>query len=684
VNQKLLSGLMKNQISVIEKHLKLLTLSAFLLLSSPVWANVDTIPVFSVDTQGVVEIDVDWLYVPNKLLNGSEQLSTDSGALVGIPHDMSKNGLAQYGTYLIRLEIDKTLPVTDWAIFTTRIKTSNAIYFNGKLAGARGTVSDSIETSVPLYQNNYVKIPQDANSIVVAIQVSNYIHLKSGIDGSVRIGSQKIIFKQFVDRILLQTSVAAISIIMGLYLFVFYLARWEDRSLLFFSLFAISVGIRQMVLGEKILMFIFPEINQTLVIIFDYMSPQIACSFLIAYAYNTALEFSNGKVTESCKRIYILLVTSPMIFPLTGLLFGGSKGLVLVLPLFSIGIASMAYYYLRSATVLRRSGHLVLSILFYLNGLFVTFLALWDILVATSIIQGPLLATYGLTGFVFGQAVLATIILLQDRKRALEVSDELFRLNTQLEDSNFTLEHRVEEQTELFRSDAARFSKIAASYARLSSSVTKGRELELTYLTQEVHDVLSAPMLVTSHTLADVSARIRDYDSELSTKLVNTAANLTNAYSQFRGVLHKSRPASLDVLYLEQILRQDLNVLISLRPLISVTQSTKYLTIAAKTNVFRIAQEALANTIKYAKATIFSIEITDQEKDGRSGWGIRIEDDGEGAEIKDLQLNGLLGVQNRFEELLGGSVSFDGNPNEGFLIVGWIPKEINSLSLDVS
>jgi len=674
---------MNKQVAVLIKYLSSIFVTGFVLLLNLAWADNAAIPRFSIDTPAVVKIDADWLFVPNQLLNGSELLVSDLATLVSIPHDMSRGRDTTYGTYLIRLDINKTLPITEWTLFTTGLKTANAIYFNGQLASAKGTVSESIERSVAKYQNSYVKLPQSESTILLAIQVSNYIHLKSGMNGYIRIGPEKDIFNQFFGRVILQSASAAIAMIMGLYLFAVYLLRDDGRSLLYFSLFAISLGIRQMVIGEKIIMFLWPSVNQTLVIMFDYMSPPVACSLLMAYAYNTAIRFPTGKVNASRKRIYLILVSSPVVFPLLGIVFGGVKGQVLMLPFFLICLVSLAYYYNRVASVLRKSEHRFLSNLFYLNGLFVTSFSVWDVLVATSVIQGPLLAIYALAGFVFGQAVLTIMVLLLDRSRALDMRDELAALNLQLEEANFTLEYRVEEQTKLFRTDAAYYSKMAASYARLSSSVTKGRELELTYLTQEVHDVLSAPMLVTSHTLADVSSRIRDYDRELSRVLEETGANLTSAYSDFRGVIHKSRPASLDVLYLEQILRQDLNVLISLRPLISVTQSTRDLTLAAKTNVFRIAQEALANTIKYANATIFSIEIIDQEKDGQQGWGIRIEDDGKGADVANIQLNGLLGVKNRFEQLLGGAVDFEAQLNQGFLIRGWIPKEINSLSLDV-
>ena len=578
---------MNKQFAVLIKYSSSIFVTGFVLLLNLAWADNAAIPRFSNDTPAIVDIDADWLFVPNQLLNGSEPL------------------------------------------------------------------------------------------------VSNYIHLQSGMDSYVRIGPDKDIINQFFARVIFHSASAAIAIIMGLYFFVVYLVRSDGRNLLYFSLFAISLGIRQMVIGEKIIMFLWPSVNQSLVIMLEYISPQVACSFLMAYAYNTAISFPTGKVTASGKRIYLLLVSSPVVFPLLGIVFGGVKGQVLMLPFFSICLVSLAFYYSRAASVLRSSDHRLLSNLFYLNGLSVISFCVWDVLVATSVIQGPLLATYALTGFVFGQAVLTTMVLRLDRSRALEMRDELTALNLQLEEANFTLEYRVEEQTKLFRTDAAYYSKMAASYARLSSSVTKGRELELTYLTQEVHDVLSAPMLVTSHTLAQVSSRIWYYDRALSRILEETGANLTSAYSDFRGVIHKSRPASLDVLYLEQILRQDLNVLMSLRPLISVTQSTKNLTLAAKTNVFRIAQEALANTIKYANATIFSIEIMDQEKDGQQGWGIRIEDDGKGADVANIQLNGLLGVKNRFEELLGGTVNFEAQLNQGFLIRGWIPKEINSLSSDV-
>ncbi|MEW5869795.1 MAG: sensor histidine kinase [Chloroflexota bacterium] len=91
--------------------------------------------------------------------------------------------------------------------------------------------------------------------------------------------------------------------------------------------------------------------------------------------------------------------------------------------------------------------------------------------------------------------------------------------------------------------------------------------------------------------------------------------------------------------------------------------------------VFRIAQEAITNTVRHANASRVSILI----KRTLNTLYMRIEDDGQGFDIKSLQNQedrphwGLLGMQER-AALIGGECTIQSSPGQGTLIemqVSW-------------
>ena len=87
--------------------------------------------------------------------------------------------------------------------------------------------------------------------------------------------------------------------------------------------------------------------------------------------------------------------------------------------------------------------------------------------------------------------------------------------------------------------------------------------------------------------------------------------------------------------------------------------------------MLRSVQEIVSNSIKHSNAKNLSIRIDLVEDSGRSKLWLRAKDDGQGVE-EILQGNGLLGMQERFEELRG-SVKFNSDLKAGFKVEGWLP-----------
>ncbi|WP_277183266.1 PAS domain-containing sensor histidine kinase [Caballeronia sp. BR00000012568055] len=87
---------------------------------------------------------------------------------------------------------------------------------------------------------------------------------------------------------------------------------------------------------------------------------------------------------------------------------------------------------------------------------------------------------------------------------------------------------------------------------------------------------------------------------------------------------------------------------------------------AAATSLFRILQEALTNIVRHAQASDVDVVVAADE----SIFSLNIEDDGRGASLdvpRAADAFGLLGMGERVHQL-GGVITFDSQPDEGFRI----------------
>jgi len=94
----------------------------------------------------------------------------------------------------------------------------------------------------------------------------------------------------------------------------------------------------------------------------------------------------------------------------------------------------------------------------------------------------------------------------------------------------------------------------------------------------------------------------------------------------------------------------------------------------ARTVLYRVAQEALANVRKHARASHIEVVL----ENSMGGWHVRIEDDGVGFAPEDEPVErpghlGLLGMRERMETN-GGRLSVVSAPGAGTTVELWLPE----------
>jgi two-component system NarL family sensor kinase len=222
-----------------------------------------------------------------------------------------------------------------------------------------------------------------------------------------------------------------------------------------------------------------------------------------------------------------------------------------------------------------------------------------------------------------------------------------------------------------------------AKLKRLAQQVVESQEEERARLSRELHDGISQMMvsvklllesaLARLESAVEPGARVPSAEAALATGL----ARLADALREVRRISHALRPAMLDDLglaaALEQLTRewgQETGIAIALTH--TATGSPRALPDALNTACFRIAQEALTNIVRHARATRATVELrlTDE------ALMLAISDNGRGFDIERVQADARrgIGLRNMRERLdaLGGTLSIASQPGRT-VVVAQVP-----------
>ena len=190
-------------------------------------------------------------------------------------------------------------------------------------------------------------------------------------------------------------------------------------------------------------------------------------------------------------------------------------------------------------------------------------------------------------------------------------------------------------------------------------------EAEAGRIACSLHDE-SGQLLVAAHiALEDL---VRHLPPGFEERAQKVEAALDDVYEQLRRLSHELRPPVLDDLRLLPALRF-LADGFSKRTGLAVTVESslrKRLPSKVESALYRIAQEALTNTFKHAKATRVSIQI----RSAKGGLCCTIRDDGVGFASARAETNGrakglgLRGIRERIKTL-GGSLEIESSRGQG-------------------
>ncbi len=212
----------------------------------------------------------------------------------------------------------------------------------------------------------------------------------------------------------------------------------------------------------------------------------------------------------------------------------------------------------------------------------------------------------------------------------------------------------------------------------ISERLINAQEDERKRIARRLHDDTGQSLSMLIMNLERMEGMIPAESSDLLRRMVAARKLATRTLEDLRNVIYGLRPTMLDDLGLAPAIRwyarsglDEAGVQVKFDSL----DETMRLPPQVETTLFRIAQEAISNIVRHARAKSASIALW-QEDGAACLW---VEDDGCGFDFNHiatqalpLQHLGLLGIQER-AELVGGEVTVDSAPGHGTRLEVHIP-----------
>jgi signal transduction histidine kinase len=211
----------------------------------------------------------------------------------------------------------------------------------------------------------------------------------------------------------------------------------------------------------------------------------------------------------------------------------------------------------------------------------------------------------------------------------------------------------------------------------LSRQVLQAQEEERRRISLELHDVIAQTLTGINVHLAALAKRTRHSPDEFDLSIAQTQRWVEKSVEVVHQFARELRPAVLDDLGLIPALRtfmKNFTAQTGVRTHLTAFAGVEHLDTVGRTVLFRVAQEALTNVARHAKAS--SVEVSIHKLP--DCICMKIKDDGKSFQVQRLmqvkgsKRLGLLGMRERLE-MIGGHFDVESAPGKGTTIQTQIP-----------
>ncbi|OFX85814.1 MAG: hypothetical protein A2X00_13485 [Bacteroidetes bacterium GWE2_32_14] len=347
-----------------------------------------------------------------------------------------------YATYRI---IIKKLPDTKRTIYGLKVSSvfSNyKLWVNGELLNETGKVGTLKNNSIPQFKYQDIAFILDpekgpTDKIEIIFQISNFSHQRAGLQKPIFFGTFENLKADSRWMDILNLIIIGIILIIGINHLNMYFFRRNDISNLYFSIVCIVMILRNISTEDRIITYIFPNINWELLVKLDNFSG-FGTIPLFALFFYSLFKDDFPKIIKDILIGFGIFVTL-LVFATPANFYGRFRTFFELYIL--IGGLYVTFGVLLVAALRKRE-----TALFTFIGMFILYAtAINDVLSSMGIIQTAYFAPYGLVTFM----VIQSITITHKSAKAINQNEHL---SDQLKEEKENLEKNIYERTKELQS----------------------------------------------------------------------------------------------------------------------------------------------------------------------------------------------------------------------------------------
>lgn len=561
----------------------------------------------------------------------------NKGALNG-----EKPGGGGYATFRLRI-----LPNAGKQELTLRLGELNSAYklwVNGVLLVENGVVGKNASEEMPRQALRQPRLRLEGQPVELLLQISNYHYREGGIVSSIKLGAVEKLESEQLRRWALTLLCVGSLLVMGIYHIGLYCIRRKDRAPLYFGIYSLLWAISSFTSNAtdwavNLVVERYPVsfINRVDLLCFVISLP-------VGYSF-----FRTLYPREFSYRLQQITVFVALLFTALGLALStmAFTSMVPVMYLFSIGMI------LYSLVMLFRALHQGREAASLILGGFIAMGAagINDMLCDLQLIRSVYLIHIGMFVFILFQAIALSLRFSKSFSAVERLSDEL-------SDKNRTLEDEMAERT------------------RLEREIVNVSEDERRRISHDLHDGLCQLLTGARLHFSALTRKLADGDrqkpevAEVSSLLEES---VNHAYDLSRGlwpVEHDTNALSPSLEELTRRLAESSGIAITFRQKRGCTACSN----TGVTQVYRIAQEAITNAVKHARASRIVVVLKCRS---RGELTLTVHDDGVGRNAAARTKGGLgMGIMFHRARLVDGILTVSDAEEGGTVVSCTVPCNV--------
>ncbi|MCR2805746.1 sensor domain-containing diguanylate cyclase [Paenibacillus soyae] len=379
-----------------------------------------------------IALDGEWAFYWHKLYD-PEQLARElPDAYAKVPSAWNASAdFERYGYATYSLIVKHDGQASDMELYIPSISTAYTIWVNGERVWDNGQAGTNEKSMDPHKEKRVLTVSSPAHELRLVVQVSNYMHPRSGITESMELGPVGTLSEEQLKQAAYDMFLTGGLCLIGLYHLGLFLMRRSDAAPLFFAVYCLVISLRSFLTGETVVYRFLPGVPWEAWVRAEYL-----CLVISVISFTLFLRRVYPK--EMSDRIISVFIAFSVVY---GGVIAVSKlrHFMFLLPYFQIVIVvaiSYALFVFVLATIRRREGAAI-----SVGGAFLLTLSVFnDVLYNQGLIHTGYMVPIGLLIFIISQS----FILGMSYSKSFASSEDLAAKLRQL---NSSLEEKVKERT---------------------------------------------------------------------------------------------------------------------------------------------------------------------------------------------------------------------------------------------